>query len=132
MNITVWLNNVIFNGLKQIKQMEAYEYIRKVKGIPQTESITDLSYSLSIEDVIELMEGYKGVKNNVDLAVVSVRDFFAANALKAEIQSWNAEMSDEYRAMLLEDMIERHGETTVYEALAKNAFEMADAMLHAR
>ena len=112
--------------------MEAYEYIRKVKGIPQTESITDLSYSLSIEDVIELMEGYKGVKNNIDLAVVSVRDFFAANALKAEIQSWNAEMSDEYRAELLEDMIERHGETTVYEALAKNAFEMADAMLHAR
>lgn len=112
--------------------MEAYEYIRKAKGIPQTEDITDLSYSLSIEEVVGLMDGFKAVENNVDLAIVSVRDFFAANALKAEIESWNAEMSDEYRAKLLEDMIERHGETTVYEALAKNSFEMADAMLHAR
>lgn len=50
--------------------MEAYEYIRKVKGILQTESITDLSYSLSIEEVIELMDGYKAVKNNVGLANV--------------------------------------------------------------
>lgn len=53
--------------------MKAYEYIRKVKGIPQTESITDLSYSLSIEEVIELMDGYKAVKNNVGLADVMHR-----------------------------------------------------------
>lgn len=38
--------------------MEAYEYIRKIKGFNPIESIEGLSYALSIEEVIELMEGY--------------------------------------------------------------------------
>ena len=90
------------------------------------------SESDSLTGIIARFNELETVVKNCSIPNVSVRDFFAANALKAEIESWNAEMSDEYRAKLLEDMIERHGETTVYEALAKNAFEMADAMLHAR
>jgi len=63
---------------------------------------------------------------------VSLRDFFAAEAMKAECISWNAELSNEYRAKILEDMIERWGQTTVYEAIALNSWEMADNMLKAK
>lgn len=63
---------------------------------------------------------------------VSLRDFFAAEAMKAECISWNAEMSNKYRAKILKDMIERWGKTTVYEAIALNSWEMADNMLKAK
>lgn len=69
---------------------------------------------------------------NIPLVSISLRDFFAAEAMKAECISWNAEMSDEYRAKILEDMIERWGETTVYEAIALNSYEMSDNMLKAK
>lgn len=63
---------------------------------------------------------------------VSLLDFYAAEAMKAEIISWNAEMSDSHRSKLLEDMINRFGQTTVYEALSKNSFEMAEVMVKER
>jgi len=76
----------------------------------------------------------KVVKQNCNLQSVSVslRDFFAAEAMKAECISWNAELSDKHRAAILEDMIERWGQTTVYEAIALNSWEMADNMLKAK
>lgn len=70
--------------------------------------------------------------SGLSIVDISLRDFFAAEVMKAEIISWNAEMTDTHRTALLEDMVERYGQTTVYSALAKSSFEMADIMLQER
>ena len=63
---------------------------------------------------------------------VSLRDYIATECMKSEIIAWNKEMSNEYRAKLLEDMIERYGNIKVNDAIALMSYEMADAMLSAR
>ena len=62
----------------------------------------------------------------------SLRYFYAGQALQAEIIAWNSEMTPRHRGALLQDMIDRYGESTVNEALAKTAFDMADVMLKER
>jgi hypothetical protein len=60
---------------------------------------------------------------------IEIRDYIAAEAMKAEIISWNSEMSKEHRVSLLEDMVKRFGSITINEAISKSAYEMADAMM---
>lgn len=76
----------------------------------------------------------EAVQQVLDLFAVSVslRDYIATECMKSEIIAWNKEMSNEYRAKLLEDMIERYGNIKVNDAIALMSYEMADAMLSAR
>jgi hypothetical protein len=63
---------------------------------------------------------------------VSLRDYLAAQAMQANIASWNAEISSEYRIKLLKDWVKHYGNKTVYECVALISYEMADAMLSVR
>lgn len=86
-----------------------------------------------IQAMNEYAEAYHQAKVKIDaLHGVSVRDFYAAEALKAEIQVWNSELSNEHRAELLQDMVDRFGNCEVQVAIAKSSFEMADTMLNER
>lgn len=83
---------------------------------------------------VDLLEKLKAkLKNHGDISDVIERDYFAGQAMKAEIITWNTEMTDKHRGKLLEDMVNRNGgELTINEQLAKNSFDMADAMMNAR
>lgn len=62
-----------------------------------------------------------------------LRDKIAIECMKAEIASWNSEMSKSHRIQLLEDWTKRHGtEVKINECIAIDCYEMADAMLRAR
>lgn len=61
-----------------------------------------------------------------------MRDYFAAEAMKAKIQIWDSDLPKKHRAALLEDIIERYGKTTVGEGLVKTCYDVADDMLKVR
>jgi hypothetical protein len=71
-------------------------------------------------------------KENLNINI-SLRDYIATECMKAEIISWNNEISIKYRQKLLTDMAVQYGyDVTVIEAIAMTSYEMADAMLNKR
>lgn len=72
------------------------------------------------------------IEQNGLLPAVSLRDYFAGQAMVANVASWNAEISPEYRTKLLEDWVKHYGNKTVYECVALISYEMADAMMSVR
>jgi hypothetical protein len=61
-----------------------------------------------------------------------LRDKIAIECMKAEVISWNSEMSKKQRIARLQDWIKRHGDLTINESIAIDCYQMADAMLKAR
>ena len=83
-------------------------------------------------DLIEIAKKHLPKQFVISGVSVSLRDYIATECMKSEIIAWNKEMSNEYRAKLLEDIIERYGNIKVNDAIALMSYEMADAMLSAR
>jgi len=104
--------------------MNKTEFLEKVSKIDRTGEDEFRGMYNSPELIWEQL-----IQPHIIAKQVTKRDFFAAEAMKAEIITWNSEMSDEHRAALLEDMIERNGDLTINEQMAKDSFSLADIML---
>ena len=72
------------------------------------------------------------ISENPLLVSVSLRDFLAAQAMVANMTTWNSELSNEYRIKLLENWIKNFGDADVYKCIASISYEMADVMLAVR
>lgn len=114
------------------------DFFFEYKGDKNFTKLSNTGIESNYETVFEFTKAYYEYKltevNKLALGDVSVslRDYIATECMKSEIIAWNKEMGNEYRAKLLEDMIERYGNIKVNNAIALMSYEMADAMLSAR
>ena len=70
----------------------------------------------------------KPAKNNI-----SLRDYFAAKAMSANILGWrNTELSRDAERRLYNGLMREYGGASVINALAKESYKIADAMLTER
>lgn len=62
----------------------------------------------------------------------TLRDRIAIIVMQSEIESWNNCISTNQRQDRIRDWINRYGDVTIHEAIAKDCYDIADAMLKAR
>ena len=59
-------------------------------------------------------------------------DCFAGEAMNAEVASWNTAIDDTQRTKRTEYWIRTYGDVTIAEGIAKNAYDVAEAMMKER
>lgn len=64
---------------------------------------------------------------------MELRDKFALEAMKSMIDTWNSDISDDFRERLIKTWQKNYGENVyVSTSLANDAYNLADAMMKAR